>query len=48
MNIVNIVTINDLTDFNIAHLIKFDSTFRRLEGEINIDENNNLLIINKE
>jgi glyceraldehyde 3-phosphate dehydrogenase len=33
---------------NIAHLLKFDSTFGRFDGEINIDENNNLLIINKE
>ena len=49
MNMINIVAINDLTDLkNIAHLLKFDSTFGRFEGEINIDENNNLLIINKE
>jgi glyceraldehyde 3-phosphate dehydrogenase len=49
MNMINIVAINDLTDLkNIAHLLKFDSTFGRFDGEINIDENNNLLIINKE
>jgi glyceraldehyde 3-phosphate dehydrogenase len=49
MNMIYIVAINDLTDLkNIAHLLKFDSTFGRFEGEININENNNLLIINKE
>jgi glyceraldehyde 3-phosphate dehydrogenase len=49
MNMINIVAINDLTDLkNISHLLKFDSTFGRFEGEIAIDENNNLLIINKE
>jgi glyceraldehyde 3-phosphate dehydrogenase len=49
MNMINIVAINDLTDLkNISHLLKFDSTFGRFEGEITIDENNNLLIINKE
>ncbi|MDW3605328.1 MAG: type I glyceraldehyde-3-phosphate dehydrogenase, partial [Nitrososphaeraceae archaeon] len=49
MNMINIVAINDLTDLkNIAHLLKFDSTFGRFDGEINIDENNNLLVINKE
>ena len=49
MNMINIVAINDLTDLkNIAHLLKFDSTFGRFDGQINIDENNNLLIINKE
>jgi glyceraldehyde 3-phosphate dehydrogenase len=46
---IYIVAINDLTDLkNIAHLLKFDSTFGRFDGEININENNNLLIINKE
>jgi glyceraldehyde 3-phosphate dehydrogenase len=49
MNMIYIVAINDLTDLkNIAHLLKFDSTFGRFDGEININENNNLLIINKE
>ena len=49
MDIINIVAINDLTDLkNIVHLLKFDSTFGRFDGEIDIDENNNLLIINKE
>ena len=47
MEMINIVAINDLTDLkNIAHLLKFDSTFGRFDGEINIDENNKLLIIN--
>ena len=46
---INIVAINDLTDLkNIAHLLKFDSTFGRFHGEIHINENNNLLIIKKE
>ncbi|HET7642775.1 MAG TPA: type I glyceraldehyde-3-phosphate dehydrogenase [Nitrososphaeraceae archaeon] len=46
---INIVAINDLTDLkSILHLLKFDSTFGRFDGEIDIDENNNLLIINKE
>ena len=46
MDMINIVAINDLTDLkNIAHLLKFDSTFGRFDGEINIDENNKLLII---
>ena len=49
MNMIKIVAINDLTDLkNIAHLLKFDSTFGRFDGEIDIDENNNLLVINKE
>ena len=49
MDMINIVAINDLTDLkNIAHLLKFDSTFGRFDGEINIDENNKLLIINNE
>jgi len=49
MNMINIVAINDLTDLkNIAHLLKFDSTFGRFDGELTIGENNNLLIINKE
>jgi len=46
---INIVAINDLTDLkSIVHLLKFDSTFGRFDGEVDIDENNNLLIINKE
>ncbi|HEY9485932.1 MAG TPA: glyceraldehyde 3-phosphate dehydrogenase NAD-binding domain-containing protein, partial [Nitrososphaeraceae archaeon] len=49
MDMINIVAINDLTDLkNIAHLLKFDSTFGRFDGDINIDENNKLLIINNE
>ena len=49
MDKINIVAINDLTDLkSIVHLLKFDSTFGRFDGEIDIDENNNLLIINKE
>src|SRR5215211_6471739 len=49
MDKINIVAINDLTNLkSIAHLLKFDSTFGRFDGEIDIDENNNLLIINKE
>ncbi|MFB5600216.1 MAG: type I glyceraldehyde-3-phosphate dehydrogenase [Nitrososphaeraceae archaeon] len=48
MDKINIVAINDLTDLkNIAHLFKFDSTFGRFDGEIDIDEHNRLLIINK-
>jgi len=46
MNMINIVAINDLTDLkNIAHLLKYDSTFGKFDGNINIDENNKLLII---
>lgn len=49
MDKINIVAINDLTDLkNIAHLFKFDSTFGRFDGEIDIDENNHLLIINND
>jgi glyceraldehyde 3-phosphate dehydrogenase len=49
MDMINIVAINDLTDLkNIAHLLKFDSTFGRFDGEINIDETNKLLILNNE
>jgi glyceraldehyde 3-phosphate dehydrogenase len=49
MDMINIAAINDLTDLkNIVHLLKFDSTFGRFDGEIDIDENNSLLIINKE
>jgi glyceraldehyde 3-phosphate dehydrogenase len=49
MDKINIVAINDLTDLkSIVHLLKFDSTFGRFDGEIDIDEKNNLLIINKE
>jgi glyceraldehyde 3-phosphate dehydrogenase len=34
MNMINIVAINDLTDLkNIAHLLKFDSTFGRFDGD---------------
>ena len=46
---INIVAINDLTDLkSIVNLLKFDSTFGRFDGEIDMDEKNNLLIINKE
>ena len=49
MNIINIVAINDLTDLkSIVHLLKFDSTFGRFDGDIDIDVKNNLLIINKD
>jgi glyceraldehyde-3-phosphate dehydrogenase/erythrose-4-phosphate dehydrogenase len=34
MNMINIVAINDLTGLkNIAHLLKFDSTFGRFKGD---------------
>ena len=49
MDKINIVAINDLTDLkSIINLLKFDSTFGRFDGEIDMDEKNNLLIINKE
>ena len=39
LDIINIAAINDLTDLkNIVHLLKFDSTFGRFDGEIDIDE----------
>ncbi|HET8793722.1 MAG TPA: type I glyceraldehyde-3-phosphate dehydrogenase [Nitrososphaeraceae archaeon] len=49
MDKINIVAINDLTDLkSIVNLLKFDSTFGRFDGEIDMDEKNNLLVINKE
>ena len=46
MSIRNIVAMNNLIELaSIAHMLKFDSTF---DVKIDIDENNNLLIINKE
>jgi hypothetical protein len=46
MSIINIAAMNNLVELaSIANMLRFDSVF---DIKIGIDENNNLLIINKE
>jgi glyceraldehyde 3-phosphate dehydrogenase len=48
-NIIEVKAINDLTNLKeLSHLFKYDSTFGKFEGDIEIDETEKMLIINKE
>jgi len=48
-DIVEVMAINDLTNLKeLSHLLKYDSTFGKFEGDVEIDETEKILIINKE
>lgn len=48
-DIIEIKAINDLANLKeLSHLFKYDSTFGKFEGDIEIDETNKILIINKD
>ncbi|HET9774451.1 MAG TPA: glyceraldehyde 3-phosphate dehydrogenase NAD-binding domain-containing protein [Nitrososphaeraceae archaeon] len=45
-DIIEIKAINDLANIKeLSHLFKYDSTFGKFEGDIEIDETNKVLII---
>jgi glyceraldehyde 3-phosphate dehydrogenase len=45
MDLIDIVAVNDLTDAKtLAHLFKYDSIFRRFQGEIEVKDDNILML----